>query len=106
NSTAINRIARLLGDDIISSIYNNKGEGLKVMLFPNPTNNISSMVFSENHNYSKATITDVSGRVVQIYELSTNKTQESINTASLSNGIYFIQLTGSKHNLTLKLIKQ
>jgi uncharacterized delta-60 repeat protein len=78
----------------------------EVRLFPNPTTGETNLILTENHGFSKAVITDVSGRVVQQYELSANKKQQTLNTAPLNNGIYFIQLTGSNSNQTLKLIKQ
>ena len=81
------------------------GGGLGVRLFPNPTTGETTLILSENHGYSKVAVIDVSGRIVQSYELSTTKTSEALNTAQLNNGIYFIQLTGNNNNQTLKLIK-
>ncbi len=77
-----------------------------VRLFPNPTTGETNLILNENHGYSKAVIVDISGRMVQTYELNKTNTKETLNTASLNNGIYFIQLTGSNSNQTLKLIKQ
>jgi hypothetical protein len=90
--------------NLATGIANIIGQGVK--LYPNPTNGETTLILSENHGYSKAVVIDVSGRTVQTYELSNSKTAETMNTATLNNGIYFIQLTGSNNNQTLKLIKQ
>ncbi len=90
--------------NLATGIINMTDQGVR--LFPNPTTGETNLILTENHGFSKATVTDVSGRTVQTYELNKTNTKETLNTASLNNGIYFIQLTGSNSNQTLKLIKQ
>ncbi len=73
---------------------------------PNPANDILKITY-QCDGFNKdvlAQIFNINMQVVKIIHLKNSTTQ--INISALPSGIYFIQLTNSKHNLTTKFIKE
>jgi uncharacterized repeat protein (TIGR01451 family) len=69
--------------------------------FPNPVNNSLTVSIQEDANYSLIT---VNGQVVKQGQLQ--KGENTLNTSSLSNGLYFLQVRTQEGVSTKKIVKQ
>lgn len=75
--------------------------------FPNPVIDLLEIEMPENHKIAKINVTDMSGKVVVIYENNNNMiTHKDINLSSFKNGYYTITIEDQDRNLfTKKLLK-
>jgi len=71
-----------------------------ISIYPNPTTSQLSIV--TELEISEIVIVDIEGKTI----LRTNHNTNSINTATLSNGIYFIKMVSGKNTITKKFVKQ
>jgi hypothetical protein len=71
-------------------------------LFPNPTKNLWNIT-TNNNNIESVVVYDVLGK--QVYALEPNKSEVSISSESLSNGIYFAKLRTRNGESNLRLVK-
>lgn len=71
-----------------------------ISIFPNPTTSQLSIV--TKLEISEIVIVDIEGKTI----LRTNHNTNSINTTTLSNGIYFIKMVSGKKTITKKFVKQ
>lgn len=76
--------------------------GSEVVVYPNPVTETLS-VQNSTSRYTKATLSDLSGKIVGSYNLTSDVT--SINVSKLANGIYMLNLTGNNTNTVKKIIK-
>jgi hypothetical protein len=88
-----------------------KGNVSQVSLYPNPsTGSTTTLLFATETELSNVSvsISDMTGRLVSSESISVKAglNQFQLNTASLNNGIYFIQLNAGTNTSTQKLIKQ
>ncbi|MCC6448600.1 MAG: T9SS type A sorting domain-containing protein, partial [Chitinophagaceae bacterium] len=74
---------------------------LSVSLNPNPSTDKINIQWNANANFKSAVLTDISGKVIRQYQLTT--TILEIEKANLNTGMYFLNLNGSK-STTYKLI--
>jgi hypothetical protein len=77
-------------------------------IYPNPANEVAVLSYT-NRNASKLEInlTDVSGRVIQSWNAgmgNPGKQQLTIDTSSLANGAYFVNISSASHTRSLKLM--
>lgn len=80
--------------------FNVSGED--VSIYPNPVTDVVS-VKASNNRYKKATISDMSGKVLGTYVLSENVT--AINMTNFPKGVYLLKLSSdSEHNIK-KIVK-
>ncbi len=86
-------------EDTILGIDENRVNN--VSIFPNPTKNILYL-YSENQFIISATIYSLSGKRL----ISTVGNPDAINVASLSEGIYFLEITTEKGSEVKKIIKE
>ena len=63
-------------------------------LFPNPSNGMMSLIYNGTQK-GELEITDLTGRVLNSYEIKGSKGQMALNETVLSNGIYFYQVIDS-----------
>jgi hypothetical protein len=76
----------------------------KMVFYPNPVKNeVSFRLDSPNRIGQKISIFNVNGFLVRTLIIS--KEIETINVASLSAGIYFVQITNGKTSIRQKLVK-
>jgi hypothetical protein len=76
----------------------------KAQMYPNPVAN--ELFINTNDAVSKVTISSMRGQVIGSYDLI-SKSNTTINTSSLSSGMYFVTFTGKDGSLvTKKMIKQ
>ena len=75
-----------------------------VELYPNPVAN-ELTVASSNAGFNAYQITTLAGIMVNNGALDNNLSLQSINTASLAKGLYFITLLGDAQKITRKIMK-
>lgn len=75
--------------------------------FPNPVIDILEIEMPKNHKIANIKITDMSGKVVVVYENNQNMTiNKDLNLSSIKNGYYTITIEDQDRNLfTKKLLK-
>ena len=99
-----------LGAALTSSINKNNiiaNNGLKLEVFPNPTNTVLNIKLSTKHiNTENGTITviDAVGKIIQTYKTYGDSFAESLDTKNLSEGIYFVKYQNTNTTLTNKFI--
>ncbi len=81
------------------------GEG-SVNIYPNPTSRALSVNFGNGHSYNHIQLTDATGKLLYETSISASTSEKQINAADLSEGVYFLVLSGSKHHKTLRFVKQ
>jgi hypothetical protein len=91
-----------------TSISENKLFASSISLFPNPSNNEATIKLNLDKNEKVAvTIFDVQGKVVgSVIEKQLEKGEQtiSLNTSTLSNGVYIVQFTAGGKSAKLELI--
>jgi len=87
---------------IVTGIQNIPAATAGVNIYPNPTRGLLNIKLPA-HTFREVTITDVAGRVVQRYPVSSSATKVMANLA-VPGGVYFVQLNGSKGRVVQKII--
>ena len=78
-----------------------------VSVYPNPFNN--ELYFTFYHSAAEAEkiiITNIYGSEIKVVENISLLTENKINTADLSAGIYFMEISGKDYHSTIKIIKE
>ena len=91
-ATLANPCAPLSVED--QNIYNN------ILIYPNPTTSQLSIVTTLE--ISEIAILDIEGKIISKIIPNSN----TINTANLSNGVYFIKIVSGENTYTTKFVKQ
>ncbi|RZK13788.1 MAG: T9SS type A sorting domain-containing protein, partial [Flavobacterium sp.] len=81
------------------SFYINSDE---VVIYPNPATDVVS-IKSNSSRYTKATLLDVSGKILGTYTLLTDVTD--IDVAKLPKGVYLLNLSSNSENTVRKIVK-
>lgn len=88
-----------------TGINEEKGAENNITIFPNPTNNIATINLSEKENCT-IQLYDVTGKIL-INEKISNTNRYQLNLENITQGIYFLKVTGNKNtSITKKIIKQ
>ena len=78
-------------------------EGAAISLYPNPAS--STVTLSGIEGAAKVTVVDMNGREVYTQSLSHSATQSlTIDVSQLTQGAYFVRITGERVNAIRKLI--
>lgn len=98
-------MAKFLDNTSVLSTSSQAASSIKV--YPNPTHDILTIDFNENSIDSniKITIVDVMGKAIEINKYESLNSTITINTSSLSKGVYFLKIEGSKFTANTKFIK-
>ena len=91
-----------------TSILSTTPESLSsVKLYPNPTLDVLTVNFNEEVNASNfnVIIVDAVGKAIKINGYETQGSSLSINTSSLSKGVYFLKISGNDLTVTSKFVK-
>lgn len=75
-----------------------------LILFPNPTNEIININFSNSVSAAKIIIYDTTGKIILTNEIE-NSDSNQINISNLNNGIYFVKIETNEKSETKKIIK-
>lgn len=76
------------------------------LLYPNPATDACKLVFdAKNNNSMTLSVTDISGRIIKQYDTQyqAGKNEISIDTRSMPNGLYFVNMISADGRKTLKL---
>ncbi len=94
---------KILWNDAITSVNEDKTDNIEFSIFPNPSSNFISLE-DKNQEIKNIKIIDLAG--LTLFDCETdNNTLHKINTSSLPSGIYFIVLKTSHGLQKLKFIK-
>jgi hypothetical protein len=77
-------------------------------VLPNPVSQTMQLLINEAKGQSlNVSLVDMSGRALlqRVFVPETNAHQEAIEVSHLTNGMYFLQITGGDKQTTLKVIK-
>jgi polyhydroxybutyrate depolymerase len=83
-----------------TSVFNNKNTGNNIKVFPNPTNSVINIQFSNQAIHYSATIYNMVGKKITYFE---NTNQIDIN--KLNNGVYLLEIKTDKERKMIKIIK-
>ena len=75
-----------------------------VRLFPNPVTNGVLFLSKQSNNFEALRIYDVSGKTILTKSLNTSLNKEEINVSSLSQGLYFVEITKGNSRIVNKII--
>lgn len=84
-------------------LENNKLEATSISMYPNPSNEFTSISFNDNATKHNVTVTDVTGRIVAKYSTIENKL--NVNTQNLNAGVYIVSIQNERNeSASLKLM--
>jgi len=83
-----------------TSVFNNKNTGNNIKVFPNPTNSMINIQFSNQPIHYSATIYNMLGKKITYFE-NTNQ----ININKLNNGVYLLEIKTDEERKMIKIIK-
>lgn len=76
----------------------------QITLFPNPTNQNTSLLLNSGHGFNAIDVIDVAGRIVLSNTIKQSDNLITLNTLNLNAGVYFVKLMGASQQ-TIKFIK-
>lgn len=98
NGVTRRSIARINGD-ILDVADNNIN---KLELYPNPTNSILNLKFTDPFSVHKISVTDITGKLILEQTQNTNQ----INVESLATGVYIIQAFSESEKFQARFFKE
>ncbi len=75
-----------------------------ISLYPNPAKSIFYINNESFINLEKAIIYDLSGRLINKYDISNNSRTKTINVTGVSKGIYFVNIHSENAMITRKMV--
>lgn len=93
-----------LYNPIYASIYPELVKEESILLYPNPAKNQLTVSGDFLKNGSRIKVSDIAGHL--ILEITSKSSVSEIDISSLGNGLYFVNISSGKNNLTLKFIKE
>lgn len=82
----------------------NKATATSFSVFPNPATTVINIANNTNANVNSISVTDLNGRIVKANEFN-GVTNVQVTIADLSAGVYMLNITSDKGNVTKKIIK-
>lgn len=89
--------------DITTNLSNNEVVANSFNVYPNPANNVVTISNTTDALISAASIVDMNGRVVKTQKVA-NVTEAQINVSDLAKGVYMMNVSSDKGNITKKLV--
>jgi hypothetical protein len=80
-------------------------EAMRVNLYPNPVQDQLTIQFFNLKSNGSLAILGIDGRIIQSVSIAAEQNHIQINTASLANGIYFVQATSGNEQQVTKFVK-
>lgn len=77
-----------------------------IVLYPNPTKGIITLMNKTTTQLDNAVITDVKGRVIKMIDLSKAGMETNISLESMASGMYFIKINSEKTSIVKRIVKQ
>ena len=85
----------------VTALTDNKDQSITV--YPNPFND--HLIINHGGKFSAVTVTDLNGKVL-IHQVLTASASESINTSSLQQGVYLLELSDGQKKNIFKIVKE
>jgi len=82
---------------VLTTAVQEVAEKFNITVYPNPTTNFITVSSDENTEDFRAVVSDISGKIVSVNELSGNKTM--INVSDLANGTYIYRIADKTGNI-------
>jgi len=79
---------------------------LQIQTFPNPVQDQLTIRSTTTLSRASMKLVDISGRMIKTIELNSRTNQIQVNTSSLQQGIYFIQIHHKKQTEVIRFIKK
>lgn len=83
-----------------NEFYNN------ILLYPNPTTGIITLMNKTTAQLENAIITDVNGRTIKTIDLSEAGIETNFSLESLATGMYFIKINAENTSIVKRIVKQ
>ncbi len=80
-------------------------QNVEVSIYPNPTSNFLNINFVAG-DFDKVSLLDINGKIYQENSLDKNQNQVALNLNDYAEGIYFVNLSGVKGNISKKVLKK
>jgi len=77
-----------------------------IVMYPNPAINVVNISNPQNIELEQAAIYDITGRLVQTYDLKDMGTEKSLDISMLSSATYVVMIQGTEGQVTKQLIKE
>ena len=90
----------------INSGINDVENGIRVMLYPNPTTEDAMLRVEGINTDATIYVTDVQGRTIKETKLAQGEQELKLETSTLASGVYYIRIVTETINRTEKLIKK
>ncbi|EDM43297.1 hyalin repeat protein [unidentified eubacterium SCB49] len=78
----------------------------EITLFPNPANSFITLGNPNNLELKKASLTDVTGRVLKTFILTQTGTERILDISEIASASYFLVIEGTEANITFQVIKK
>jgi extracellular elastinolytic metalloproteinase len=78
----------------------------QIVLFPNPTQGLLTLVNNSNEVLTGITITDVNGRTIQTIDLKNAGTHTNFSIEPLAQGMYFVRIDTESSTTIKQIVKQ
>ncbi len=86
------------------TLSTNEAEEVGLQVYPNPSNALVTIAWTDAQAFHTLRITDISGRQVKQLNVEGSRSRQ-IDLGAYSNGLYIIQLEGGAGRFTSKLLK-
>ena len=91
-------------ESVLGAASNQLNAGVEI--YPNPARKVVNIGNSINVQLERALIYDINGRLIQTVDLGNMDREASVNVASLSSGVYLVQLEAQGATAIKRLIKE
>lgn len=77
-----------------------------ILLYPNPTTGVLTLLNNTTTQLSNAVITDVKGRVIKTIDLTGAGIETNFSLESLATGMYFVKINTADASIVKRIVKQ
>jgi len=77
-----------------------------ILLYPNPTTGVLTLLNNTTTQLSNAVITDVKGRVIKTIDLTGAGIETNFSLESLATGMYFVKINTEDASIVKRIVKQ
>lgn len=77
-----------------------------IVLYPNPTRGGLTLVNTSGVELTRAMITDVNGRIIQVVDLNGMTDSKEFSVVNFANGLYFVKIESAETSIVKRIVKQ
>jgi len=90
----------------VMGISDNPFNNQTVVLYPNPTNNIVTIMNNSGQTISGVIITDVNGRTIDTLQFDSNSQEHIVSFMNYASGVYFVKIFSNESQIVKRVIKK